>query len=290
MTGNGSASAVAGGLPNLLIIGAAKCGTSALHAYLDHHPEVFMSRQKELQFFNHDDWGERTRWYREQFRSGAPVRGESSPAYSMDPWFPSVPERAKELIPDARIVYLVRDPVPRAVAQYVEHVAVLLERRPLADALADYDSSDNPYTMASRYAYQLDRWRAAFPDERILVVDQRDLLESREATLREVFEFLGVDPDFMTPAFDRLHNERSTKLRPTAFGHWLNDRGQLVRARRATRVLPDAVRDPLKRLVTTPMPAVRLDDDLRRKLERELQPDAERLRAYTGKPFDHWSV
>jgi hypothetical protein len=278
------------GLPNLLIVGAAKCGTSALHAYLDHHPDIFMSRRKELQFFNHDRWRERIGWYREQFRSDAPVRGESSPAYSMDPWFPDVPERARELVPDARVVYLVRDPVARAVAQYVEHVAVLIERRPIADALSDFDSSDNRYVMASRYSHQIDRWRASFPDAQILVVDQRDLLESRAATLREVFAFVGADPGFTTAAFDRLHNERSTKLRTNGFGHWLHERGQLKRLRRASRPLPDAVREPLKRIVASPMPAVALDEDLRRKLEHALHDDAERLRAYTGKPFAHWSV
>jgi hypothetical protein len=278
-------------LPNLLIIGAAKCGTSALHSYLAQHPDIFMSERKELQFFNREGWRERVDWYRGQFPSGAPVRGESSPPYTMDPWFPSVPERAHELVPDARLIYLVRDPVVRTVAHYVEHVAVLLERRPMEDALADYDSPGNRYVMASRYAYQLDRWRSVFPGERILVMDQRELLTERGSALRRAFEFVGVDPDFTTPAFDVLHNERARKLQVNRFGWWLHDRGQLVRARHASRrVLPDALREPLKRLVARPAETPELDPDLRAKLERHLHEDAERLRAFTGQSFDHWSV
>src|SRR5205823_11980303 len=96
-----------GHLPNLLIIGAAKAGTTSLHRYLDLHPSIFMSRSKELQLFNQDDWRERRDWYRAQFPTAAPVRGESSGAYTMHPVLPCVPERIKATIPDARLIYLV---------------------------------------------------------------------------------------------------------------------------------------------------------------------------------------
>jgi hypothetical protein len=120
-----------------MIIGAAKAGTTSLHRYLDQHPSIFMSRQKELKLFSRDDWREHLDWYRGQFPSTLPVRGESSPVYSMDPWFPGVPERVKELLPDALLVYLVRDPVERLVAQYVEQFALRLEHRSHDAALMD---------------------------------------------------------------------------------------------------------------------------------------------------------
>src|SRR5438067_3804457 len=171
-------------MPNLLIVGAAKAGTTSLHRYLDLHPEIFMSRMKELQLFSRDDWRDRLGWYREQFPSAVPVRGEASPVYSMHPWFPSVPERIHEVIPDARLIYLVRDPVERLVAQYVEFYALHLEDRPIEEALSDYDSPSNRFVMASRYALQLDRFREFFPDSQIIVLDQRELLTARSATMR----------------------------------------------------------------------------------------------------------
>jgi hypothetical protein len=277
-------------LPNLLIVGAAKAGTTSLHEYLGLHPEVYMSEPKELHFLNRDDWRDRVERYRARFPTDAPVRGESTPAYSMDPWWPGVPARAHELIPDARIVYLVRDPIERLIAQYVENYALHLEQRSFAEALRDFDAPSNRVVMASRYADQIERWREHFPDERILVLDQRALLKERRETLRETFEFLGVDPDFTTPAFERLHNVRSNKMRPNRFGLWLYERGQLQRLRRRTRPLPDRVREPLKRLVADPVATPPLDPDLQAGLEAHLREQANRLRDYTGKPFAHWSV
>ena len=277
-------------MPNLLIVGAAKAGTTSLHRYLDLHPEIFMSRMKELQLFSRDDWRDRLGWYREQFPSAVPVRGEASPVYSMHPWFPSVPERIHEVIPDARLIYLVRDPVERLVAQYVEFYALHLEDRPIEEALSDYDSPSNRFVMASRYALQLDRFREFFSDSQIIVLDQRELLTARSATMRDLFERLGVDPGFTSPEFEQLHNEREAKMRPNPAGVWMYRRGLLRRARDTTRVLPRAIREPLKRLVADPVRTPDIDPSLRAELEACLREDAQRLRAYSGKPLAHWSV
>src|SRR4051794_37024426 len=83
----------AGMLPNLLIIGAAKAGTTSLHAYLDQHPDIGMSKPKELFYFSYEDWRERRAWYERFFRDDTPVRGESCPQYAMHPAFPDVSRR-----------------------------------------------------------------------------------------------------------------------------------------------------------------------------------------------------
>ena len=106
-------------LPNLIVIGAAKCGTTSLHAYLDEHPEIAMSREKELHFFvDRKNWGRGIEWYEAQFDASAPVRGESSPGYSAYPLYEGVAERMARVVPDAKLVYLVRDPVERVVSHY----------------------------------------------------------------------------------------------------------------------------------------------------------------------------
>ena len=79
-------------LPNLVVIGATKCGTTSLHEYLALHPETAMSQTKELMLFTREDWRERTAWYESQFDS-ARIRGESSPTYTMFPYLPSTAER-----------------------------------------------------------------------------------------------------------------------------------------------------------------------------------------------------
>jgi Sulfotransferase domain len=281
---------VPGHLPNLLIVGAAKSGTTSLHAYLDEHPQVAMSKKKELQLFSREDWRDRLDWYREQFPVGAPVRGESSPAYSMDPVLPCVPERARELVPEARIVYMVRDPVERLLAHYVEFVTLGLEDKPFEAAVADYDSGRNVYAMTSSYAHQLERWHEWFPPSQVFVIDQRDLLDERRDTLRRVFRFVEVDDSFWTPAFDQLHNTRTMKLRVNRFGLWLWHRGLYHRAVATASALPPRVRGTAVGLIGEPVRAPRPSDALLDELRDYLGKDAQRLRELTGASFDHWSV
>lgn len=96
---------MAGSLPNLIVIGAHKGGTTSLHHYLRQHPQIFMSSLKELDFFVDEfNWPKGIDWYRKQFSSVAPIRGESSPSYTHFPKLKGVPERIHHLIPDAKLI------------------------------------------------------------------------------------------------------------------------------------------------------------------------------------------
>jgi hypothetical protein len=282
---------VIGYLPNLLIVGAAKAGTSSLHAYLDEHPAISMSKQKELQLFNRpDDWRARLDQYRNNFLVRAPVRGESSPAYSMDPRFGDVPARIQEVIPHARIIYLVRDPIPRALAHYVEWCFLRVEQRPFEQAFADLDKPTNDYVMSSRYAHQLARYRARFPDSQILVLDQRALLTSRRETLRRVFRFLGVDEEFWTPAFEREHNVAQQKMRLNSFGWWLGERNLYLPTLRLAGALPPPARRGLLGLIGSEIRRPVPDEAMLERLKAALREDVDWLRSYTGEAFEHWTV
>src|SRR4051812_14286994 len=112
-------------LPNLIIIGAQKCGTTSLHKYLHCHPEVEMSKPKELDFFaeksTKSTWFKGSEWYKSCFpQSDAKIYGESSPSYTGYPIFKNVPARMHGLIPDAKLIYLVRDPIQRVVSAYIQ--------------------------------------------------------------------------------------------------------------------------------------------------------------------------
>src|SRR5947208_13622101 len=108
-TANGPG-AVEGALPNLVVIGAQKCGTSGLHYYLSLHPEISMSKPKELNFFIAErNYPRGLDWYRAHFDPTAKVRGESSPNYTAYPLHVGVPERMHSIVPDAKLLYLVRD-------------------------------------------------------------------------------------------------------------------------------------------------------------------------------------
>jgi Sulfotransferase domain len=277
-------------LPNLVVIGAAKCGTTSLHAYLDAHPEVAMSREKELHFFvERKNWGRGLAWYESQFDDAAPVRGESSPGYSAFPLYEGVVERMAETIPRAKLVYLVRDPVERIVSHYTHRTVNWPEMGTLEQALAD--SHVREWLVApSRYWLQLERYLSRFPAEQILVVDSDELHAAREEVLRSIFAFLRVDPSFRSPDFGRSYNVDTGRLRRNEAGDAVSKvlertlgagRSQALRER-----VPGVLKAPFRREVA---PAV-LPERIRSELEDELRADAERLRAHTGLAFAGWSI
>jgi hypothetical protein len=271
-------------LPNLIVIGAGKCGTTSLHRYLDAHPEIEMSRMKEPSFFVAErNWGRGRSWYEAQWRDArAAVHGEASPQYTKHPVHEGVPERMHALVPDAKLIYLVRDPVERIVSYYVDRRARGREDRSLAEALER--SPDDGYVAASRYAMQLERYLRLFPQERVLV------LELSRARLGEVFRFLGVDESFETSLFDRVHNASAAKRRVVRGPRWVpRDPLPAPEGR-----LPWALRERVRRLALRPFTAAverpAIDDALRARLEDVLAPDARRLRELTGQAFPGWSV
>jgi len=188
---NGAASSQ-GALPNLIVVGSQKCGTSGLHYYLGLHPEVSMSRPKELNFFIEErNWSRGVDWYQRHFDPSATIRGESSPNYTAYPQHMGVPERMASLVPDARLIYIVRDPLARIAAHWVHNFSKRREKGDLKTTLMHPNTS---YLVRSQYHMQLQQFLRYFDREQILVFQQSDLRDDRTATLRRVFEFVGVDP------------------------------------------------------------------------------------------------
>jgi len=277
-------------LPNLIVIGAAKCGTTSLHEYLDQHPAISMSREKELYFFVEEkNLGKGLAWYESQFDASAPIRGESSPGYSAFPLYRGVPERMAETIPDAKLVYLVRDPIERIVSHYTHRRVNWPDMAPLAETLGPGAFRDW-LVKPSHYWLQLEQYLQCFAAEQILVVDSDELRDRRRETLRRIFEFVGVDPSFRSSKFELSHNAATGRTRLSTSGRVLSSvldrtlgghRAQALRAR-APRTLKSA-------FVTELEPPV-LPSALRDELERELSGEVERLRAHTGLAFAGWSV
>lgn len=279
-----------GRLPNVVIIGAAKAATTSLHAYLGQHPDIAMSDVKEWQFFCDPagvDWLDH---YRSQFNPDTAVAGESSTMYTRAPAIPGVAERMHALIPDARLIYMVRDPIDRAIASYIEERMHTNELRDFDEAFAAVDLASNPYVAASCYAYQLGLYLdAGFSLEQVKVVDMRDLSAEPDRVLRELFTFLGVDPEVAVDTGNRL-NERSTKKEYAGLVRRLRSSAALKALYRLSPEARERILGPVRRMLARPIESFEPSDELRARLIEVLAPDAAEFRRITGLPFTTWSV
>jgi hypothetical protein len=184
-----------GQLPDLVIIGAPKAGTTSLARWLSGHPQVRMSATKELSFF--DEHFERgIGWYRSQLPEGGPgiVVGEATPTYLGDPLAPA---RVAATIPDAKFIAVLREPVSRAWSNYWFFCQLGVERRSWDAALrAARNGGDRTgYLTRGRYAEQLARWENAVGADRLLVLLFDDLLADPAQTFARVCRFAGVSDD-----------------------------------------------------------------------------------------------
>ena len=219
MTGHGAAGCGGRDLPNFIVIGAMKSGTTSLYHYLRDHEQIFMSRIKELDFFAEaGNWSRGMDWYRQQFKGAenALARGEASTLYTKYPEHTGVPERIAATVPDVRLIYVVRDPIERLRSHYQHRVMTGMEKSPPEVALLENPS----YVNCSRYAMQLERYLDHFPREQILVVPSEALKADRTATVQQVYEFLGVDPSRMPPHLDKEYYRTAQRRKYPALVWW----------------------------------------------------------------------
>jgi hypothetical protein len=191
-------------LPNLVIAGAQKSGTTSLHHLLAAHPDVFFPVEpQEIHFFDvEENFARGVEWYAGLFRAWRGERwvGQTSPLYMFEA---RVPERMAAVIPEARVLFILRDPVKRAYSHYWHEVRYGFEDRPFEEALAleaerlrrGFEARRHySYVARGRYAEQIERFRACFPSERLLVLLNEELQSDPKATLRRCAGFLGLDP------------------------------------------------------------------------------------------------
>lgn len=287
------------GLPNFVVIGAARCGTTALYQDLRCHPQVWMAGTKELRYFadrpdfasgpalpdpadralmtrRRGNWERGLDWYRSQFGSAAPARGEASPIYT-NPWFAYVAERMAGLIPDAKLIYCIRDPVDAAISLFRLHQRQGLETRPIDRAL----TADGYYASCSRLASLIEPYLRTFAPERIHFVELEQLRAERSVALRNMFRFLEVEEEFWTAYFERrprsVREDARWELLHRPWRAPLRGRAALRRRWAKARGLAAGLEDP-------PPP------DVRARLAESLAPEAERLRTLTGRALAAWSI
>lgn len=244
--------------PNLFIIGAMKAGTSSLHEYLHQHPQIFMSRFKEPQYFapHITRWGLRWgqgnpcpepggQWYLRLFEDCGEVMyaGESSVSYTAKPWVVDCDKRIHAFNPEARLIYLLRDPIERTISHYWYFVADGREDRDMLTALRTTEE----YLSRSDYARQLQPYIETFGSDQIFVLTLEELTADPAATFRRLFTWLGVDAE-QSITIDQKFNVGASRLRQTRRGLTPLDTFQKSwRWKRLQNYLPSAATHLLER-------------------------------------------
>lgn len=183
-------------LPNFIVIGAPRAGTSWIHKNLLDHPEVFVPQKKELHFFDRE-YDKGIAYYEEYFAEwkGQKAIGEATPDYLHGSYSATdIPALMHKHVPDARLIASLRNPIERAYSRYWNAKAKFDHNRSLS---FEEKLKDRPeFVKEGMYADQLESYYAHFPRERILVLLYDDLEADPHGFMRQIYSFLGVDPDF----------------------------------------------------------------------------------------------
>jgi hypothetical protein len=259
-----------------------RSGTTSLARYLGIHPHVFMAPVKEVHYF---DWNfdRGVEWYRRQFAEAGTARaiGEATTSYMYDP---QVPGRMAALLPDARLVALLRNPVDRAYSHYWHkrvrgkepldfEAAIAAE----SDRLARGDSPDAldySYVDRGRYLTQLARVTEHYPREALQVVLFEDLRDRAAETFQSVCRFLGLGDEFVPPNLGEPIN-RFTKFRST-------------RLRHISGYLPGLVGKAVGKLNAANADYPPVDPAVRRQLVAIFEADVAALEAWLGRDLSLW--
>lgn len=291
-----------GRLPDFIVVGSAKCGTTSLHRYLSLHPDVHVSRPKELDFFvgeepvascsplqphrpQQGNWWRGVDWYRSHFLSTKRACGEISPSYVEDCWLDRVVARMRCIVPRAKLLLLVRQPLARLRSHYLmlRHNAAIA---PIS--FSDFATAERfaSYRRFSHYGSHMKGLLEHFPRESILVVESAALDNDREQTLAKVFSFLGVDPAFRSTAFHQRLFEGGRRRFPSETGTRVLRSTPL---RLAERLLPFTIYESVRQIMllpfTAPPPSLELSDAVASRLREEFRAEVDLARRLSGLPL-----
>lgn len=292
--------------PDFIIIGAAKAGTTSLYRYLTRHPSIFMSDPKEPTYFARDDrfnWG--ADWYLSLF-SGVgegQICGEASTNYTNWPLYPHTVERMHNLLPEARLIYIMRHPVDRAYSHYLQLIENIRAEDPdfkFSDTFEQHLVKDDSVIQSSMYMLQIERFLERYDRDRLLLLFFEDFIRDPGTTLAQVSNFLGLDPgfDFLSQGAvsENLYKERkewlvrtrlTAPLRNLPGAQWLADR--LSRDTR-DRIYSMLHRLPTRKRIEAEYIPPKMLPETRVRLLHHFHGPNEELARFLGMDLSHWNA
>ncbi len=275
-------------LPNFLIIGAMKSGTTSLYSYLRTHPDIFMPTNKEPGFFSNEPvWNKGIIWYESLFAGSEnqKARGEASVNYTKHPYYENVPSRIQSLCQDVKLIYILRSPVERIYSHYLHNVYAAIESLPFEQAIEKRPL----YIQASQYYFQIEQYLDFFPRDNLLILILDDMKSNPLGTVKQVFNFIGVDNSFIPPNINEVKHQAKLKrgrdnalmkiLRRSPFYHYLSD------------ILPDNIKAfsgiMLKQKLQGAEP---ISGKMHNVIIDRIKPDTLRLSEFLRRDLDFWDL
>ena len=299
--------------PDFFIVGAPKCGTTALCKYLDEHPDLYIPPLKELNYFGADLTGNKKAHTLDEYLAyfsdaKDQLCGEGTP------WYLFSQKAASEIHdfnPNAKIIVMLREPVSLLYSLHSQHLyngssEDIQDFKAALEAEADrHQGLRLPprcirpegllYREVVKFTPQLERYFQIFGRDRVRVIIFDDFIKDTAAVYRDTLAFLGVDPNFETPFF-KINSNKQVRNRglqqlvkhPPAklleIGKFLIPLPQSTR-----RALLEGIKAQLNRVNTKQAPRSPLDPELKKALQQEFAPEIERLSQLLGRDLTHWS-
>lgn len=295
-------------MPNFLIVGAAKAGTTSLLKYVEQHPEIYMCPVESPRFFNvkgseKSPYGDLDA-YQSLFDGviNEKAIGEKSTTYLANP---RVPGKIKEYLPDVKLIAVLRNPVDRAYSQFNYYLREGQEDCTDFATIAARDiervemrKAPSQYTSWGMYSVHLERYLKFFDKSQIKLVIFEEFVREPDRVMAEVFEFLGVDPDAKVDT-SKQHNV-TTAPKGGIAGRMLKlvarNLDQIKRGLIALapdwlyrRVIVPTGKSFLDLLRSSPSKPAKLDPAVRDRLMGVFRDDISRLERLIGKDFSTWS-
>ena len=271
-------------LPTFIVIGAMKSGTTSLNKYFKHHPQICMSQKKEINFFCNDNvWKHGVDWYSGNFEKSPDTIafGDVSPNYSKCHTSPLAPVRMHETVPNARLIYIVRNPVKRFISHYIHNFAKMQTSKSFSEYLNDEIENKGNALRTSLYWEQLQRYLDYFPADNFKIIKSEELLNNRRETLSDIFDFIGVE-NHWDDAYNEESNVGSLKVRPRWIVSWTRRHPRLFD--RIWKRRNGKLRGLLFRAFSRPDPS----EDQLKQLTAVFKPDSEKLSDFCDIDFSDW--
>jgi len=290
--------------PDFFVLGAAKCGTTSLHTWLDRHPDILMSDPKEPFFFEAEYEMGREYYWETYFQhwQGQPLTGD---ARHRNLYFPYIPERIKEFNPSARFILLLREPVARAHSHWwhwhrrgmdsldfraaveadlkrIESGIGVRTTEEIAEYTRKLDAAGmgpyRTYMDSGYYAEQIERYLAIFPKECFKIVFFENLIRNPKLHVEDILRFLGADPGPAEHMDYRPENINKGISWRSARPLFLRQLGHAFLTAPLQTLTPSGFRSAVAR------PPI--DQDTRQWLARHFQPHNARLAQLLAEKFD----